>query len=182
MAEHLTKNKDVKKALALAARPTENWIELSELLADLVAKDRLFRKQFEQQSELDERTVFYFLKFGRQLRGLDLPKDRLKKIGWTKWEILSPRITRANADRLMMLAEQKTAHELKAELRGAGYKQKPRSMNLKFDREAYEKVEQALLKHGARRSRGGRGSGLEGKEQAFLAIIEKVSPRQKKGD
>jgi hypothetical protein len=168
--------KDFQRALALAARPDENWLELSELLAELVERDPTFRRQFEQQSRLNERTTYYFLKFGRQLRRLNLPRERLAKIGWSRWQAIHSRITPGNVRKLLKLAEVMTVAELQAELRGEGYKEKPRRVNLTFSQSDYAKFEQALLRHGARRSRGGRGMGLENKEEALIAIIEQVAP------
>jgi hypothetical protein len=120
-----------------------------------------------------------FFEIRPQLRRLNLPRDRLAKIGWTRWQAIHGHITPANARQLLKLAEEKTVAELQAELRGAGYTKKPRSVNLKFSVEDYVKFERVLLRHGARRRRGGRGLGLEGKEEAILKIldvIEKFSP------
>jgi hypothetical protein len=174
--------KEFRRALALASRPKENWVELCQLLAAVVDQDPRLREQFEQQAGMDNRTVYYFLKFGRQLRRLNLPQEQLTKVGWTKFEAISPRLTRTNANRLLALAEEKTVPELKAELRGAGYKQKPRRMILTFDPLAYVKIERALLMHGARRSRGGRGKGLENKEAALLKLIEKATTGEPQDD
>jgi hypothetical protein len=176
-------DKLLQQALELAARPDENWVELSELLTELVDRDSSYRVQFLQRAGIDKRAVYYFLRFGRQFRSLNLlqnrrTKDRLKRVTWTRFSVISRHLTRANADRLLRLAEEKTVAELNAELRGAAYKEKPRSMNLKFSPEDYLKVERALLMCGALRDKRNR-RGLGNKEEALLKLIDKAFGEQK---
>jgi hypothetical protein len=108
------------------------------------------------------------LEVARGLQGINVSDDRLKRIGWTKLQLIAKEITSRNARELIELAENVSANELKRAIRGQEPRERTRCIVLYFDMDAYAEVEHALVEHGAVR----RGRGIVGREDALLRIIQ----------
>jgi hypothetical protein len=171
----------LRKAIELARDREKNWIDLSLRLAELAdlpdhkGKVHDVVSKFVRRSKLSQKTYYRYLKIGRTLRDLPLNRrmrDRLAKIRPTKCEAICATLTAANANELLKKADEKTDLELKAELRGAAYKQKPYRIRFDFNRQHQPRVEQALLHCGAKRNKS--NAGLGGKEEAFLELIKRA--------
>jgi hypothetical protein len=160
-----------QKALRLADRPDQDFLELSRCLAELRDQDPHMLNRFVGASRMGRRKAFYLATLGRQLRRLGtLPEERLRSIGWSKLQLISKQLTAKDADRLFKLAEENSTLKLARLMRGERPDPKPRHVLLVFSPEQYRTFERDVLRHGARRS----GRGLIRKEEAVLRIFEKA--------
>lgn len=160
------------RALELASRPEENFLELAKCLRMLNEIDRTqFRRVYEKLS-LGKRKAHYLVEINRQFEGSKLPKSRLNNIGWTKVQIIGKHLTRKNADKLLRLAEKHTVHDLKLLMQGKKPMPKIHCVQMYFNPHQYRAFEKAVVHHGAVR----RGRGLVNKEQALVQLISRASP------
>jgi hypothetical protein len=162
----------MKKALSLASHSKGSFVELAESIQALHKENPDQIKRFIEQSGLGRSKAYYLLKIHNQFAQSGQPSSRLNNIGWTKLQIIAKekKPTRSNADRLLTLAEKNTAHKLKLLMRGEKPKRKTHAVLMYFSPQQYRQFEVAVLAHGARSSRHGRG--LVNKEQALIKIIK----------
>jgi hypothetical protein len=158
------------KALALSARSHDSFYALADHLAQLQRHDPDLWRRFLTESDMGRRKAYYLVKVWQQFVGLNLPSKRLEQIGWTKLQIIGRYINGRNAKRLLKLAEQCTAAELEARVRGVEAAQKKRCVMMYFTPEQYQQFEKALLLHGATRS----GRGLRDKEEATISLVRRA--------
>ena len=160
----------LQRALDLSSRPDDNFPELARCLATL--HDHAFPtwKRFLEASGMGRRKAYYLVEIGNIFERLQVPEARLRKIGWTKAQIIGRHITRANANRRLKQAEENTAPQLEALMRDENAQMATRCVKMYFTAEEYVEFEQAILRHGGTQS----GRGLRDKEKATLNMIRKA--------
>src|SRR5674476_723946 len=114
MGGHVTTLAEVmKRTVSLAAGPKEGFLELGWCLRALQERSPdNFKKAFER-SGLGRRKAYYLVNISRQVERAKLPKARLRKLGWTKLEVIAEFLSRTDGLKLVKLAEKNTAHDLK---------------------------------------------------------------------
>jgi len=162
----LSKQETFDRAVRLAARFDDDFMELGRLLKRLQERDHELFKQVCGETHLDRRKAYYLVQIARRVEGLPIPRERLARIGWTKMQLVADQLMRQNWREMLELAEQHTARGLKAVL--AGKRANERCVVLYLRPKDYQRFANALLKHGARPN----GAGLLNKEQAVMALIE----------
>ncbi len=165
----------IKKAQTLAAKDDQSMIDLAEVVWELRALpkpprgDRLTLDELAVRINLSRRTLCYLLKVWETFSDLDIPRERLVRVGWTKLAVIAENLEPEVMEEALALAETATAKELPALLKGAPRKAKARTVQLRLTPRQYDQFATVLLANGARRSRGERG--LSGKEKALMKAL-----------
>ena len=159
----------------MAAKGDDSMIELAEVVWDLRALpkppdgDRLTLDELAVRINLSRRALCYLLKVWETFSDLDIPRERLVRVGWTKLAVIAENLEPEVMEEALALAETATAKELPALLKGAPRKAKARTVQLRLTPRQYDQFAAVLLENGARRSRGERG--LSGKEKALMKAL-----------
>ena len=131
------------------------------------------RAQFQNlihDGALSRRTAYYLRDVGQLIRTAKLSTNQAERIGWTKLQIIGDKINPKNAARLLKLAGDNNAQELKRKIREDSPKSKPHCVLLYFTDWQYARFEAALRRGGAQR----KGLGLVGKEEALMRIFRRA--------
>ena len=157
-----------KRALVLAKLPrNQGWLELSRVLELLHRRDRAEFQDLIHSGALGRRTAFYLRKVGQLIRTAKLSTYQAEHIGWTKLQIVGDKLNGKNAARLLKLAEENNAQELKRLINEDRPKTKSHCVLLYFSTDQYRQFRRAVLRHGGSSA----GRGLVGKEEAIVRII-----------
>ena len=166
----------IKRAQALAAtKGDDSMIDLAEVVWDLRALpkppdgDRPSLHDLVGLTKLSRRTICYLLKVWQTFSDLGIPRERLVRVGWTKLAVIAENSEPEEFEEALALAENATAKELPALLKGAPRESKARTVQLRLTPRQYDQFAAVLLANGARRSRGERG--LSGKEKALMKAL-----------
>ncbi len=161
-----------KRALAEAHRVNESPLDLAEKLWRLQKLQPHRLDDVLKNSPLKRRRMYYLIEAWSRVSGLDVPKARLAKIGWTKLVAWARHCPAGQEAWGLDLAEQKstTAANLPSLLKGRKTPKKTRCMTLYFSLKDYEVFEKAMIDNGAIKV----GKGFAAKEKALLQIISKV--------
>ena len=92
----LSKQETFDRAVRLAARLDDDFIELGRLLKRLQERDHELFKQVCEETHLDRRKAYYLIQIARQVEGLPIPRERLARIGWTRMQLVADQLTREN--------------------------------------------------------------------------------------
>ena len=159
------------QAKELSTNVDDNFLELGKALRQLQDRDpEMFRQLYESNSDLGRRKAYYLVAVSRTFDPLPISRLRLKKIGWTKLEILSHHITKDNAQELLQLAEESTAKQLGTLMKGEKPINNARCVLMYFTPKEYKVLEEALVNNGGQRS----GRGFLNKEKALIAALKKL--------
>ena len=120
-----------------------------------------------EQLGIGRRKAYALAKIDRSFHSLGVPRDQLRKIGWTKLSLLSPYVTANNVDQMLKLAEETTAHELKLILQGEEIDPDGKVIVLYLRKEELFVFEQVLQKFGATKH----PRGWLGKEGALIKAL-----------
>jgi hypothetical protein len=123
--------------------------------------------QIVQKSNLGRRKAYYLVEVSRIFDPLPVPRSRLRKIGWTKLQLIAKHVTPNNLDALLQLAEYSTAKELERAMRGEKPLGNAHCVLMYFSPKDYAELEDMLVKHGGVRS----GRGIQNKEEALLRVV-----------
>ena len=165
----------MKRAQMLAGKGDDSMIELAEVIWDLRTLpkppdgDRPTLDALASRIKLSRRAVCYLLKVWQAFGDLDIPRERLVEVGWTKAAIVLENSEPEDVEEALALAETCTAKELPALLKGSPRKAKARSVLLRLTPRQYDQFEAVMLANGARRPKKGRG--LSGKERALMKVL-----------
>jgi hypothetical protein len=165
----------LKRVQELANRDNDDTIELAEALSHLRALPespnghRLTLNELAAHTTRSKRAVCYLLKVWRRFSDLDIPRERLAGIGWTKLAVIAENCDPGNEENALTLAETYTVKELPVLLKGGAPKQKARTVLLRLTPRQHEHFESFLLAHGARRPK--KGWGLSGREKALMKAV-----------
>jgi hypothetical protein len=167
----------IDKALALSRDVEDNFLELGKCLRQLMDRDPNLFQQIVQKTNLGRRKAYYLVEVSRIFDPLPVPRSRLRKIGWTKLQLIAKHITADNLDELLQLAENASAKRLEAAMRGEKSLGNAHCVLMYFSPKDYADLEDTLVKHGGVRS----GRGIQNKEEALLRMVHAMK-KQPKGD
>ena len=125
---------------------------------------------------LGVRKAYYLIDVSRAFDPLKVDRARLKAVGWTKLATIAKKVTQETVEELVALAEQSNVKELERMARGDRSLGNSRCVMMYFSPKEYKELEEALVLHGARSSRGGRG--LADKEKALLKIVRNAMGKE----
>jgi hypothetical protein len=138
--------------------------------SDLAALHKRERAEFNDlidKGHLKLRTAYYLRRVGELLKtGAITPTDA-ERIGWTKVQIIADKITGKNAAKLLRLALDNSAQELKRIMREDDQKPAPHCVLMYFSPQQYVQFKRAMILHGATST----GRGLARKEEAIMRLI-----------
>ena len=159
------------KAMSLSKDVEDNFLELGKSLRRLQERDPELFQQFVASANIGRRKAYYLVEVSRIFDPLTIPRARLRKIGWTKLQLIGKHVTPNNLDALLQLAEESNAKELERLMRG----EKTLGGNahcvlMYFSPKQYAELEDALVRHGGVRS----GRGIQNKEEAMLSIARRL--------
>lgn len=161
----LSKQNAFGRAVRLASRIDEDFIELGHLLKQLQERDSELFEQVHKETRLGRRKAYYLTAIARAIEGLPIPRERIAAVGWTKMQLIAEKLTIENWEEFLQLAEEHTARGLKAVL--AGKRANDRCVVLYLSPKNYQRFAKILMKHGARPN----GAALSNKEAALMAVV-----------
>ncbi len=160
------------KALELSADVEDNFLELGRSLRQLLERAPKLFRQVVNKGNLGGRKAYYLIKVSRVFDPLPIPRQRLRKVGWTKLQVIAKHVTPDNVDVLLELADATTSKDLERQMRGDKPLGNAHYVLMYFSPKDYAELEDALLKHGGVRS----GRGIQNKEEAVLAALREEAP------
>ena len=158
------------KAMGLSKQVEDNFLELGKSLRQLMDRDPDLFRQIIQKSNLGRRKAYYLAEVSRIFDPLPIPRVRLRKIGWTKLQLIAKHVTPNNLDVLLQLAEDSAAKELERRMHGEKPLGNAHCVLMYFSPKGYAELEDALVKHGGVRS----GRGIQNKEEALIRLVRHV--------
>jgi hypothetical protein len=156
-------------ALGMAGNIEDNFLELGKTLRQLIDKDGDLFQKFIDKSAIKRRKAYYLVEVSRIFDPLPVSRNRLRKIGWTKLQIIGANTTKENVQEMLELAENNTAQQLTALMRGEKPVPNAHCVLMYFSPAQYKELEEALLANGGSRS----GRGILNKEKALIAALKK---------
>jgi hypothetical protein len=164
------------KALAMSKNVEDNFLDLGRQLRQLLDRDPEKFQEIIAKSDLGRRKAYYLVEVSKTFDPLPISRARLKKLGWTKLQIIGKHVTKENVEELVKLAEEMNGKALERHMKtGETPIKNARWVLLFFSPEQYAELEEALLANGAKKNPKG-SRGLEGKEDALVTIIRKAGP------
>ncbi len=166
------------RAIALAEDVDDNFLELGKALRQLNDRDPdLFQKVY-NKTKVGRRLAYYLVEISRVFDPLPVPRSRLKKIGWTKLQLIGKHVNANNLDDLLELAETNSTKALERQLRGEKPLGNSHCVLMYFSPQDFEELEEALVEHGATRLKIRRGA-MQGREEALLHLIRSQKDKAK---
>lgn len=80
------------RALALSSDVEDNFLDLGKSLRQLQDRDPDLFNQIVAKSNLGRRKAYYLVEVSRIFDPLPVPRSRLRKIGWTKLQLIGKHI------------------------------------------------------------------------------------------
>jgi hypothetical protein len=160
------------RALALSSDVDDTFLELGRSLRQLLDRDPDLFQQIVKKGRLGRRKAYYLVEVSRKFEPLPISRARLKKVGWTKLQIIGRHVTKDNVEELVNLAEQLRTKQLERKMQGEEPDSNAHCVLMYFSPKQYAEFEEALLKNGAETS----GRGIVGKEQALIKALRKAVP------
>jgi hypothetical protein len=164
----------LKQSIRTLAKSPRNqsWFDLSRKLDWLHRRDRSEFHDIFREGNLNQRTAYYLRNVGRVIRIANLTISQAERVGWTKLQIIGGSLIedKENARkvaRLLKLAEQNNAQELRRLVSKKRAKSKPNCVLLYFTDKQYEQLKGALIDQKAI----SKGRGIVGKEEAIMRMI-----------
>lgn len=159
------------KAMELAGAVDENFLELARALRELQDADPDEFTRIVNNSGLGKRKAYYLVGIDRTFSKIPVPKLRLKKIVWTKLNVLTRAITKSNYAELLKAAEQYTAKELEKYIAGQTPEEKKRAFLAYLSPEDHEELRMAFVRVGGIRYQ----RGFSNKAAALAAVCRTVN-------
>jgi hypothetical protein len=162
-----------EKALTMSANVEDNFLELGRQLRQLQDRDNELFQKIIDKSDLGRRKAYYLVEVSRAFDPLPISRTRLRRLGWTKCQIIGKHVSKDNVEELVSLAESLSSKQLERQMRGEAPMKNAHCVLMYFSPKQYEEVEEALIAHGAKRNPKG-ARGLQDKEEALLRIIHSL--------
>ena len=158
------------KALELSLNVDGNFFELGRSLRHLLDRDPDKFRNVVEKTNLGMRKAYYLVNVARWFEGVRVKRERLMRIGWTKLQLIGPKLEGWDLDELLALAETNTATALKRILKGDKPLKDAHCVLMYFSPEQYQVLEEVLVRHGATANR----RGMNDKEAALIAALQRV--------
>ena len=159
-----------KKAVELSSNVEDNFLELGKSLRQLMDREPDLFQQIIGKDPRKRRKMYYLVEVSRIYEPLPIPRSRLRKIGWTKLQLIGKHIDDSNMEELLQLAEESNAKELERHMRGEKPLGNAHCVLMYFSPKQYAELEEVLIQNGGQRS----GRGFLNKEEALINAIRKV--------
>jgi hypothetical protein len=159
------------KAKALSGDVEDNFLELGRSLRQLLDRDPELFKKIVAKNNLGRRKAYYLVEVSRIFDPLPIPRSRLRKIGWTKLQLIGKHIEPDNMEELLQLAESTNAKDLERHMRGEKPLGNAHCVLMYFSPKEYKELEEALIRNGGTRS----GRGILNKEKALINVVRRVN-------
>lgn len=160
-----------RKVVSLSRHPDTHFIEIGKYLEILGAINPSMLRETIAGAGLKQRKAYYLIETADRLKPFMRYQTRVEKIGWTKCQIIAAKMTRANARKLIEMAEANTVQELKLLIQEDEKRPKAHCVLLYLAPNDYDLFSQAMLHHGATKS----ARGLRDKEKALMRLIRKAN-------
>ena len=147
------------------------FLEIGSVLRQLKEDDPAAFAAVIEAPVLGRRRVYYLVRISRAFGDKPHLHDRLRRLGWTKAELLAPYASAEPFDELLNLAEEVTAHELKSFMKNGAAGLGAGLLIFALPAAAYAKVTRVLKAYGAYQT----PHGLRNKEKALLEAISNVT-------
>jgi hypothetical protein len=154
------------RALALSSDVEDKFLELGRSLRQLLDRDPALFQQVVKK-RLGRRKAYYLVEVSRRFEPLPISRARLKKIGWTKLQIIGQHVTKDNVEELVGLAEQLKTKQLERKMQGDEPLNNAHCVLMYFSPKQYAELKEVLLLNGAEPS----GRGIVGKEEALINAL-----------
>jgi len=106
------------RVLALSSNVEDTFLELGRSLRQLLDRDPDLFQQIVKKGRLGRRKAYYLVEVSRKFEPLPISRARLKKVGWTKLQIIGQHVTKDNVEELVSLAEQLKTKQLERKMQG----------------------------------------------------------------
>jgi hypothetical protein len=159
-----------ERALTLSGDVDDKFLELGKTLRQLLDRDRDQFHKIVAKTNLGRRKAYYLVEISRIFDPLPVRRPRLRKIGWTKLQLIGKHVKPDNMEELLSLAEEVNAKELERRMRGEKPMGNAHCVLMYFSPKQYKELEEVLVANGGQRS----GRGILNKEEALINAIRKV--------
>ena len=161
------------KAKALSGDVEDNFLELGRSLRQLLDRDPELFKKIVAKANLGRRKAYYLVEVSRIFDPLPIPRSRLRKIGWTKLQLIGKHIEPDNMEELLQLLAEVHQRQRPRErhLRGEKPLGNAHCVLMYFSPKEYRELEEALIRNGGTRS----GRGILNKEKALINVVRRVN-------
>ena len=146
------------------------FLDLGKLLRQAQDDDPELFAQLLKLPGLGRRKAFYLAKLDRVFGDYPIDRSQLTEIGWTKLSLIAPHVCGVLMFYYLDLAQNYTAHQLKAILKNEPPVEGARVVMLYFEPREYDVYAKALIEHGAKK----KGEGIADHEKAILNLIASV--------
>ncbi len=163
-----------EKAITMAKNVEDNFLDLGRQLRQLQDRDPEKFQEIIQKTDLGRRKAYYLVEVSKTFDPLPISRARLRKLGWTKCQIIGRYANKDNVEEMVELAENMSARQLEKRLKGEDPVPNARCVLMYFSPKDYDDLEEALIANGAVRNPK-TARGLQGKEEALMKIIRKAT-------
>lgn len=169
----------------IAALLTNDFLEAARYLRMVQQEHRELFRQVAANAGVKLRRAYYLAEIDRRFGGSDIPKDRLRAIGWTKLKIICSKIgnekwgglSQVAREEYLSFAESRTAHELELLIDGQDPSFGARAVVLRLSPEQLQLFEKIILSHGGVKI----GKALVNKEPALTKALSRLDVSQTTG-
>jgi hypothetical protein len=161
----------IQQVLDLIDDADGKFLEIGSVLRQLKEDNPAAFAAVIEAPGLGRRRVYYLVRISKAFDDKPHLHERLRRLGWTKAELLSPYASTEPFDELLNLAEEVTAHELKAFMKDGAAGLGAGLLTFALPAAAYAKVTKVLKAYGAYQT----PHGLRNKEQALLGAMSSIA-------
>ena len=156
------------KAIQLSDKFDENFWELALTLRTLRDMDMEQFRHTITSTGVALRKAYYLVEIAETFEPLNIPPSRLRKIGWTKLQLIARSVTKQNMKSLLQQAEDNTVRGLKLLLAGEKPQNNSHCVMMYFTPKDYALFADVLKDHGATVE----GRGIQNKEGAMVSLLK----------
>jgi len=154
---------------------TSDFLAVADHLSAVQKKDGDRLLEEAARLGVGRRKAYYLLELREKLQSIPAPRDQLRKIGWTKLQVIADQLSPANYQTLLQQAERYPLHMLKDLRAGERVPVEKHYLGFSLTPEQYQIVRKTLLAHGATEN----AKGLRKKEAALVAALQRVAGKKK---
>ena len=160
-----------QKTKEMAADVDDTFLDLGRHLRQLLDRDPELFQKIVAQTALGRRKAYYLVEISRVFDPLQVSRPRLKKLGWTKLQLIGKHVTQDNVEELMELAESMNTKQLERKMKGKMPIKNAACVLMYFNPTAVKELEQALEKYGATPT----PRGIQDREEALIRMIRAMN-------
>ena len=158
----------ITHALDMITTIDDSFLDLGELLRFLQLNDMKTFHTLLSFPQLGRRKGYYLAKINRTFGHLNIDKERLLKIGWTKLQMVTAYVNDENYEDYLALAEELKAYNLANVLKGKMMVANGRTIVMYLSPAQYKVFESGVVKFGAIVN----GRGIIDKEKALMKALK----------